>query len=137
MSDLIYPALYLFLYDLREGLGDSPNKIDKNWKNFRRKLPREDNSNEPNLNNILTQYFQLENKNLDTEYVELLPELNKPELNLNNRRIRIEDNFEGYPVEVSYYPVRLFDTYGLVLDCACKSLVNESTEDKISYPINC
>ncbi|MDJ0692031.1 MAG: hypothetical protein QNJ41_26495 [Xenococcaceae cyanobacterium MO_188.B32] len=137
MSDLIYPALYLFLYDLREGLGDSPNKIDKNWKNFRRKLPREDNSNEPNLNNILIHSFQQEDKNLDSEYVELLPELNKPELNLNNRRIRIEDNFEGYPVEVSYYPVRLFDTYGLVLDCTCKSLVNELTEDKISYPINC
>ncbi|WP_017715271.1 hypothetical protein [Kamptonema formosum] len=95
MSDLIYPNLYLFLYDLREGLGESPDDLDKNRKLFAGKLPE-------SLRDTLLQLDIA----VETEYRELLP----------NRREKFPDRdkpFEGY-----YYPVRLNDTYGLLLACS-------------------
>lgn len=41
MKYLIYPTVQLFLYDLRESLGDTLEKIAANWDNFRLKLPAE------------------------------------------------------------------------------------------------
>ena len=38
MTDLIYPNLFLFLYDLREGLGESQKDLEKNRKIFLSKL---------------------------------------------------------------------------------------------------
>jgi hypothetical protein len=39
MNQLIYPTLDLFLYDLRDGLGETETQINQNRVNFRKKLP--------------------------------------------------------------------------------------------------
>lgn len=95
MTDLIYPNLFLFLYDLREGLGESADELDKNRKLFAGKLPE-------SLRDAL---FQLDIA-VETEYRELLP---KQIEKFPDR----DKPFEGY-----YYPVRLNDTYGLLLACS-------------------
>ncbi len=41
MADLIYPTLDLFLYDLRNGLGDTDADIEQNRTHFQQKLPVE------------------------------------------------------------------------------------------------
>lgn len=95
MSDLIYPNLFLFLYDLREGLGDSQDNLDKNRSLFAAKLPE-------SLRGTL---FLLDN-DFETDSCDLLP----------NRTEKFPDKdkpFEGY-----YYPVRLNDTYGLLVACS-------------------
>ena len=61
MTDLIYPNLFLFLYDLRQSLGESKEDLEKNRKIFASKLPE-------NLRNSL---FQLDSV-IETEYLELL-----------------------------------------------------------------
>lgn len=108
MSEIIYPTLRLFLYDLRNGLGQSHEEIDNNQEYFRQKLPK----------NIQNNLFQFDAE-YDDEYVELLKE---PRLE------RFKDDSKGY--KGYYYPVQLHDTYGLLLDC---SVDNESS----SYSTSC
>ncbi len=91
MADLIYPNLFLFLYDLRESLGESPEDLEKNRQIFASKLPE-------NLHNVL---FKLDGV-IETEYLELLTQ-------------RIEYFRDDIPDEGYYYPVRLNDTYGLLI----------------------
>ncbi|HEY9604212.1 MAG TPA: hypothetical protein V6C85_21535, partial [Allocoleopsis sp.] len=108
MNDIIYPTLDLFLYDLRNGLGDSQEEINQNRADFQRKLPEI-------IHSVLFQkdaYFE-------DEYVELLTQPNTFETSDNPYA------FQGY-----YYPVRLSDTYGLLLDCS----VNNQTEPQ---PVEC
>ncbi|NJL10377.1 MAG: hypothetical protein HC908_10000 [Calothrix sp. SM1_7_51] len=96
MSQLLYPTINLFLYDLRNGLGQSPKDIEQNRSRFKSRFPE-------SIQNIL---FELDH-DLEVEYVELL----------GNQRIEkfydTNSLYEGY-----YYPVRLGDTYGLLLDCS-------------------
>ncbi len=107
MTELIYPTINLFLYDLRDGLGQNPEEIANNHNKFKQKLPE-------NIRNYLK--FDTE---FDAEYVEIL----------GNQRIEKFQTsgglYEGY-----YYPVRLGDTYGLLLDCSVKNQVTP-------YPVNC
>ncbi|NEQ77343.1 MAG: hypothetical protein F6K23_32645 [Okeania sp. SIO2C9] len=91
MTDLIYPNLFLFLYDLRQGLGESKEDLEKNRKIFASKLPE-------HLHNSL---FKLDGV-IETEYLELLTQ-------------RIEYFRDEIPDEGYYYPVRLNDTYGLLI----------------------
>lgn len=102
MSTLIYPTLDVFLYDLREGFGQDISNLQLKREIFKRKLPQTiieqlDFSNEENL-----------------EYIELLGQ---------KRFERFSDSkYEGY-----YHPVKLGDSYGLLVDCSTKD--NQSSEN--------
>lgn len=94
MNNIIYPTVDLFLYDLRDGLGDNPEEIKENWDKFKLKLPK-------NLQDVLK--FD---SGFESEYEELLP----------TRFHRFGNDFDVY--EGFYYPVRMSDMYGLLLDCS-------------------
>lgn len=95
MNDIIiYPTVDLFLYDLRESLGQPPAQLDRNWDNFKHKLPAE-------LQGCLKR-----DNSFDPESVDLL---NKRFYEFGNPG----DTYQGF-----YYPVRMSDTYGLLLDCS-------------------
>ncbi|MBD2184274.1 hypothetical protein [Aerosakkonema funiforme] len=104
MTEIIYPTLDLFLYDLRNGAGDTHEEMEKNREVFLKKLPE-------SVRPILFQF----DSDFEAEYVELLV---KP------KHKRFVSNEEPYPVEGYYYPVRLGDTYGLLVDCS----VNNQTD---------
>jgi len=99
LQKLIYPTLDLFLYDLRDGLGQSDEEIKHNRHHFKQKLP---SSIDENL------FEQRDDKYFEPEYVELLEK--KTESLILKQELQIGD---GY-----YYPVRLSDSYGLLLDCS-------------------
>ena len=96
MSEIIYPTLRLFLYDLRDALGDNESEMAQKQEIFKQKLPK-----------YLRDRISKNDKYFDIDFVELL----------GDRRIEdlknIARDYEGY-----YYPVRLHDTYGLLLDCS-------------------
>lgn len=107
MINLVYPNLFLFLYDLGEGLGEDSQSLTTNRENFAAKFPT----------NIRSSLFNGDSV-FESEYLELL----------TNR-------FEGFtdsdkPFEGCYYPVRLNDTYGLLLGCSFK-------EDRTPHPVTC
>lgn len=101
MSKLIYPTLDLFLYNWREGIGEED--IQANHANFWTNLPA-------NLRVDLPTEETAE----DTEYLRLL-ELS--EAAGNQKQFFFTANVGGYPIEASYYPIRLSDTYALLFDC--------------------
>lgn len=108
MSDIISPSIQLYVYDLRNGLGQNSEDIEKNCQNFQKKLPE----------HIGDSFCQFDTS-FDAEYVELL----------GSKRIEKFESrdklYQGY-----YYPVRLTDTYGLLLDYSLKDQTNP-------YPSNC
>ncbi|MEH1951908.1 MAG: hypothetical protein V7K77_33895 [Nostoc sp.] len=97
MSDIIYPTIDLFLYDLKYSLGDTPEEIKQNQQSFYNKIP---------------EYIRplLENgQDLQSEYVHLLKDVYAPTKHHN-------EEYEGY-----LYPVLLGDSYGLLVECAFQS----------------
>jgi hypothetical protein len=108
MNEIIYPTIDLFLYDLRNGLGESQDEINRNRAFFQKKLPE----------SVHQSLFQKDSY-FEDEYVELL---SKPNF--------FETSGEPYPFQGYYYPVRLADTYGLLLDCS----VNNQIEPQ---PVEC
>ncbi|MGL4499239.1 MAG: hypothetical protein ACRCU2_09275, partial [Planktothrix sp.] len=46
-------------------------------------------------------------------------------------------NSDGYPLKGYYYPVRLNDTYGLLIDCSIEHHQSASGQPKILSPIDC
>src|SRR5919202_6515882 len=99
MSDIIYPTLDLFLYDLRNALGEGQDEIQVNRDSFKKKLPED-------VHNVLFQKDTF----FEDDYIELLPK-EKP----------FKTSSKPYPLEGYYYPVRLNDMYGLLLDCSEKN----------------
>ncbi|KST64483.1 hypothetical protein [Mastigocoleus testarum] len=95
MSELIYPTLDLFLYDLREGLGDNDTDIITNQKYFLRKLPEQVH---PRIK---------QRDDIEGEYIELLGK---------RGREHFDNSTQKYTLKGWYYPVRLGDCYGLLLD---------------------
>ena len=61
MNKLIYPNLFLFLYDLREGLGEDQEDLAKNQRIFAAKFPE-----------YLRQSLFNRDTAFETEYLELL-----------------------------------------------------------------
>ena len=102
MNKIIYPTLRLFLYDLRDGLGFNNSKITQKRDFFQQKLP-----------NYLGYYISQDDVYFDAHYVELL---GKKQI---HKFYDKQQDYEGY-----YYPVRLHDTYGLLLDCSVSSRNN-------------
>lgn len=94
MSQLIYPNLFCFVYDLKEGLGFSQNELRNAQANFAKRLPK--------ISHLL-----LENDHdFEAEYHELLP-------TKIDKFTDSKDGYSGY-----YYPVRLNDTYGILVACS-------------------
>jgi hypothetical protein len=110
MTKLIYPTLDLFLYDLREGLGQSDAEMHQNRRGFLQKLP---------LTIDESVFIQRDEKYFEPEYVELLE--NRTE------SLQFPQNWQG---DGYYYPVRLNDTYGLLLD---GSLTNAQSSDDLNW----
>ncbi|OLT59114.1 hypothetical protein [Moorena bouillonii] len=103
MSDLIFPTLDLFLYDLRDALNLTEAEKQENQAKFRAKLPADSQFSDPDL---------------ETKYLELLPRQKYYDFTTANNTL------EGY-----YYPVRLNDTYGLQIDCSINNQTDPQTPD--------
>ncbi|NEP54525.1 MAG: hypothetical protein F6K65_39325, partial [Moorea sp. SIO3C2] len=81
MSDIIFPTLDLFLYDLRDALNLTEAEKQEKQAKFRAKLPADSKLSDPDL---------------ETKYLELLPKQKYYDFTTANNTL------EGY-----YYPVRL------------------------------
>ncbi|MGK7904486.1 MAG: hypothetical protein AB4352_24385 [Hormoscilla sp.] len=99
MSDIVNPTVDLFLYDLRESLGDTETEADRRRENFKRKLPAN-----------VGKYLSANDDRVEAEYIQLL----------DQQKLQTEAQFEdptkrykGY-----YYPVYINDAYGLLVECA-------------------
>lgn len=132
MSSLIYPNLDLFVYQLREGFGDSAATVQKNhqafWENLPEALRNPEKSfallvqsqnylpaqtlAQPENLSIAERSFKREIDANRLDYCELLPLADYPQNYYSFDSIGKSDPIQGY-----YYPVRLEDTYGLLLDC--------------------
>ncbi|GAB1544251.1 hypothetical protein NUACC21_69270 [Scytonema sp. NUACC21] len=100
MAHLLYPTIDLFLYDLRDALGQNYEKILENRDLFFQKLPA-------SIHSLVLEQDEDFKAESDAEFLELLGEKQIVSLNLESQ------DYEGY-----YYPVRLSDTYGLLVDCS-------------------
>ncbi|TVP67567.1 MAG: hypothetical protein EA342_08370 [Leptolyngbya sp. LCM1.Bin17] len=95
---LHYPALDLFLYDLQDGLGKSAAAVDQKRRQVWQGI----------LNGQLTEATLAEIKGREetlSGYIELLAE----------KRLRFSPPYDGY-----YYPVKLGDTFAVMVDCSGK-----------------
>jgi hypothetical protein len=115
MSDIIYPTVNLFLYDLRDALGQNQDQITKNRETFQRKLPE-------SLHSSIVQF----DTGFESEYVELLPRTPPRKEPI----YAFKDSSPRIPLAGYYYPVRLGDTYGLLLDCSVENQTHP-------YPVSC
>ncbi|HBE30222.1 MAG TPA: hypothetical protein DD990_02440, partial [Cyanobacteria bacterium UBA11368] len=96
LTELIYPTIDLFLYDLKAGLGEEDPKTDENRRQFWQKI-----YGVQLTNNHLEQFKQAEIEGGD--YIDLL----------GSQKLKIfEPPLDGY-----FYPVQLGDMYGLQVDC--------------------
>lgn len=100
MTDIINPTIDLFLYDLRNSLGDNEEDIEQKRQYFYQKFHSD-------VQETLKQERKHNNQDLlEAEYIHLL----------NSNYAPLEPNTSldnGY-----YYPVRLGDSYGLLLEVA-------------------
>ena len=87
-----YPTLNLYLYDVREGLGQSDEETQQNIQQFLKKLPKD---------TVLMQ-------SMSDDYVELADNRSIPLLHKADF-----PTYDGY-----YYPVQLHDSYGLLVNCS-------------------
>lgn len=111
MKELIYPTLDLFLYQFRNGLGDSDEQIKENHKSFWQNLPEK-----------IKVELNEEEKGENPEYIKLIEELieqpTKQQFNIQDNHYYFTDTSDSYKLEGYYYPIRLYDTYGLIFDCS-------------------
>jgi len=96
-QEIIYPSIDLFLYDLKNGLGQDETEIKVNCEQFCKKIF--DSSNESQFHEELE---KLQNS--------LYDEKDEIEL-LKTRQKDFESHLDGF-----YYPIQLGDTYALLLD---------------------
>ena len=101
MTNIINPTIDLFLYDLRNSLGDDQKDIEEKRQYFYQKFDetvqeklKRDGKDQNQKHNLEVEYIPL----LESNYVPLEPDTPKE---------------NGY-----YYPVRLGDSYGLLLEVA-------------------
>lgn len=93
MSELVYPTLDLFLYDLKEAL-NATDELSRDYQEiFTKKLPKD---------------VQIIDRDIEKEYLEIISPPTKD--------FEPDQELEGY-----YYPVRLNDTYGLQINCSVKN----------------
>lgn len=137
MYKLIYPSINLFLYHRRSDLGDSLEQIREHqaefWSNLPKKLQNDLN------NDWLHSIFAREEKVEDPSYFELLTIIDQERL----RVLKQANQAATHPFEVSvkgisvvdgyYYPVRLNDIYGLLLECSLSDRTYAQTVCLLKY----
>jgi molecular chaperone GrpE (heat shock protein) len=115
MSDIIYPTLDLFLYDLRDGLGENTGEIADNQAGFARKLPER-------VRSLMKQRDIAGN-------VELLG---------YRSREQFDSSSHKYALKGFYYPERIGDSYGLLLDCSVEHSLGHPERSKTeACPVSC
>ncbi|CAC5341940.1 MULTISPECIES: hypothetical protein [Planktothrix] len=120
MTDhLIYPTIDLYLYDLRQGLGQDLATLKENELVFLNKLP-------PALQNKIKASPPPEKMEWETEFVQLLTEEGEFTETLNLPP-EYEAKYEGY-----YYPVQLSDTYALMVDCSVSNRTSPTDIQEIT-----
>ncbi|MFB2837820.1 hypothetical protein [Floridanema evergladense] len=102
---LIYPTLDLFLYDLREGLGQTEEEIKQNRREFWQKV-----YNNPQYN--------ISGKTLDQTFLEELAKPEKAEASFVQLLEKEQVEIFELPLDGYYYPLQLGDTYALQVDCS-------------------
>ena len=107
MTDLYYPNLDLFVYSLREGLGYKNSDIRENQRLFWKLLPDE-------LEKQRDLSFEREETTATPHYLELLKGSDDGD---EVYELKEKNASESPPIQGYYYPVRLADSYGLMLDC--------------------
>ncbi|WP_353930558.1 hypothetical protein WJM97_20160 [Okeanomitos corallinicola TIOX110] len=109
-EQIIYPSIDLFLYDLKDGLGETEAQINENCANFCRKIYHDVDETE------FKQRFEqlLKYKNFDAEVIELL----------ETRTRKFNSPLDGY-----YYPLQINDTYALQVDYSGKLNANSQAND--------
>jgi hypothetical protein len=118
MSEIIYPTLDLFLYDLRDGLGENAGEIADNKDRFLQKLPAR-----------IRSAIEQRDAAVEAEYVELLG---------NRGREQFNSSSQNYTLKGYYYPVRLGDSYGLLLDCSVEhSLGHPERSQTEAFLVSC
>ena len=95
MTEIINPTIDLFLYDLKYSLGDTQKEVEPNQQFFYKKIS----------NYVDSSLFIEKKHDLDGEYVHLLKNISAQFKTQNQQ-------YEGY-----FYPVLLYDSYGLLIDC--------------------
>ncbi len=109
-TNIIFPTLDLFLYDLKDGLGDNEEKIDENCKTFCEKIFGD--LEETYFNE---KYEQIKKyKHSETDGIDLL----------ETRYRTFNSSFDGY-----YYPRQFSDTYALLVDYSGKLDANRKSND--------
>jgi hypothetical protein len=109
---IIYPSINLFLYDLKEGLGQNPAQINQNRYNFWQKVYG--NLDEHDFNE---KYAQLpHHQTPDTDPIQLL--------NTQNAIEKFPSPLDGW-----YYPLQLGDTYALQVNYSGKLNANHQFND--------
>ena len=111
-EEIIYPTINLFLYDLKDGLGEDETKVNKNCENFCRKIYND--LDEKEFSQKVAQFEKY--KNFDTEDIELL----------ETRTRSFASPLDGY-----YYPLQVNDTYSLLVDYSGKLDANGKLNDQI------
>ncbi|MDJ0659229.1 MAG: hypothetical protein QNJ42_07020 [Crocosphaera sp.] len=106
MSDIIYPTIDLFVYDLQSSLNATEEENHERKVYFQSKLPEN---------------TQLVDSDIEIECLELLPNQKIADFTNKNK------NLEGY-----YYPVRFNDTYGLQIDCSINNLTEPQPVDSFA-----
>lgn len=118
MSEIIYPTLDLFLYDLRDEQGESAGDRSNERVSFFRKLPEQ----------IRASIIQRD-ADVEAEYVELSGPRGTQEFDSRSLKYVLK----GY-----YYPVRLGDSYALLLDCSVEhSLGRPERSQTEELPVSC
>lgn len=108
---IIYPSINLFLYDLKEGLGQNSDQINQNRYNFWQKVYG--NLDEQDFNE---KYAQLQHPQTpDTDAIQLLDTQIQP--------------FPS-PLDGWYYPLQLGDTYALQVNYSGKLNANHQFNDE-------
>ncbi|MDJ0676757.1 MAG: hypothetical protein QNJ36_15490 [Calothrix sp. MO_167.B42] len=100
---IIYPSIDLFIYDLKDGLGEDSNKIADNCRNFCRKIYSDLDTQQDEFQERYTQI--LKHQDNSAEAIELL----------ETRTRELTSPLDGY-----YYPLQLSDTYGLLVNYSGK-----------------
>lgn len=121
MSDLIYPTVDLFAYNLGEGLGDNQDDIKKRRDEFLAFLPHR-------IQTILAHGFDKESTASNAEYIELLK--------IAGEKAAFHEFttfLNNYALKGYYYPVRLSETYGLLFDCSVDEKIQSQDVSCLRY----
>jgi len=110
-EQIIYPSIDLFLYDLKDGLGQKQSKIDQNCRTFCQKI-----YGELDEKSFQEKYAQIQKyQNTDVDVIELL----------ETQIRKFQSPLDGY-----YYPLQIGDSYALQVNDSGKRDANGQYNDE-------